>query len=251
MLTTQRRKAILEKLKQEKKVIVSELSELFAVSDETIRRDLDLLCQEGYAIKGYGGAVLNENDLPVSIRKIQNPEQKKKIAALVEPLVSDGESIILDASTTAISVAKMLKNKKRLTVITNSIEVMVELADMHDWNIITTGGYLKGDSLAFVGTRTIADIANFYADKLIFSCKGLDMQRGILDSNDAFAQVKRKMVLCAKTKILATDMTKFDRTALAKIADIGEIDMVVTDTCPEEHWLEYFLQNETTCIYPK
>jgi len=250
MLTAERRKTILEKLQQEKKVVVNELSELFAVSDETIRRDLDLLCQEGYAIKGYGGAVLNENDLPVSIRKIQNSEQKKKIAALVTPLISDGDSIILDASTTAVSIAKMLKGKKRLTVITNSIEVMVELADTHDWNIISTGGYLKGDSLAFTGTRAVADVATFYADKLIFSCKGLDISRGVLDSNDAFAQVKREMIKSAKTKILATDQTKFDRTALAKIADIKEIDMVVTDTCPEKQWREYFLQNNVTCIYP-
>jgi len=250
MLAAERRKIILEKLQADKKVIVSELSGVFAVSDETIRRDLDRLCQEGLAIKGYGGAVLNEHgpDLPFNVRKIHNPDAKRKIAALIEPLVQDGDSIILDASTTAVFVARALKGKKRLKVITNSIEVMVELSDMPDWTVIATGGYLTGDYLAFSGQRTIADISTFCADKLIFSCKGLDAAHGILDSNDAFTQVKREMIKAAKIKILAADHSKFDRVAYSKIADFEDVDVVVTDTPPNKSWQKVFKEKEVQCL---
>jgi DeoR/GlpR family transcriptional regulator of sugar metabolism len=249
MLAAERKKIILEKLQSEKKVVVSELCEIFKVSDETIRRDLDRVCQEGIAIKTYGGAVLNEDgpDLPFNVRKIHNPDEKKKIAELVEPLINDGDSIMLDASTTAVFIAKKLKTKKRLTVITNSIEVMVELSDMRDWTVISTGGYLMGDYLAFSGQR--ANIASFCADKLIFSCKGLDIQHGILDSNDALAQVKRDMFKAAKTKILAADFSKFNRTAFSKIADINSIDIMVTDKAPGKEWERCFAKDGVRCLY--
>ena len=250
MLSTERRKLILEKLQAEKKVIVNELSMLYNVSDETIRRDLERLCQEGLAIKGYGGAVLNEDgpDLPFNVRKIHNPDEKRKIATLVEPLIQDGNSMFLDASTTAVFVAKALKSKKRLKIITNSIEVMLELSDMPDWTVVSTGGYLTGDYLAFSGQRAVTDISTFFADKLIFSCKGLDLHHGILESNDAFAQVKLEMIKSAKTKILVADASKFDKTAFCKIASLTDIDMIVTNTPPSKEWQQAFKEAGVTVI---
>jgi len=231
MLAAERRKIILEKLQSEKKVIVHDLSELFGVSDETIRRDIDRLCQEGLAIKEYGGAILNEKgpDLPFNVRKVHNPEAKKRIADTVETLVNDGDSIMLDASTTAVFVARALKTKKRLHVVTNSIEVMMELSDMPDWTVISAGGKLWGDYLAFFGERTVAAISAFRVDKVIFSCKGFDPAQGMFDGEDAFAQVKRAMMKNAKTKILAVDSSKFEKAAFSKIATTEEIDVIVTE----------------------
>lgn len=242
MLTAERRKIIIEKLQAEKKVIVSQLSDFFCVSDETIRRDLDRLCQEGLAIKSYGGAILNDNaaDLPFSVRKSHNLAEKQKISELVETLVKEGDSILLDASTTAVFVAKALKRKKRLTVITNSIEVMLELADMRDWTVISTGGQLMGDYLAFGGQRASLEISSIYADKLIFSCQGLDVERGIFDSNDDLAQLKCMMLKSSKIKILAVDSSKFGKNSFSKIANISDIDIVVTDAIPDKGWIECF-----------
>ena len=138
MLAVERRNLILEKLQDEKKVVVSELSTLFDVSEETIRRDLDKLDKEGLATKSYGGAVLNENtslDMPFNVRKKRNMQGKQLIAELVSGLVQEGEHIIVDPSTTAVAIAKALKTRKRLTVITNSIEVLVELSDVSGWEI--------------------------------------------------------------------------------------------------------------------
>ena len=134
MLALERRNLILEKLQTEKKVVVSELSQLYEVSEETIRRDLDKLEKEGLAIKSYGGAVINEDvsiDLPFNIRKNQNVSGKQKMAEIAASLVQEGDHIFLDASTTAVFVAKALKEKERLTVITNSMEILLELSEYY------------------------------------------------------------------------------------------------------------------------
>ena len=105
MLALERRNLILEKLQTEKRVVVSELSQLYDVSEETIRRDLDKLEKEGFATKSYGGAVINENvsiDLPFNIRKNQNVAGKQKMAEIAASMVQDGGHILLDASTTAV-----------------------------------------------------------------------------------------------------------------------------------------------------
>ena len=132
MLAIERRNAILEKLQIERRVVVSELSELYDVSEETIRRDLDKLENDGFAIKSYGGAVINENanlDLPFNVRKNRNVLGKQKIAELISNMINDGECIILDASSTAVAIAKAIKDKKDMTVITNSVEIVIELLE--------------------------------------------------------------------------------------------------------------------------
>ena len=114
MLALERRNLILEKLQEEKRVVVSELSQLYSVSEETIRRDLDKLEKEGLATKSYGGAVINEDvgiDLPFNVRKNQNVQGKQKMAEIAASMVNDGDHIFLDASTTAVFVAKALKEK--------------------------------------------------------------------------------------------------------------------------------------------
>jgi len=249
MLAAERRQLILEQLQIEKTVVVSQLSGLFRVSQETIRRDLDYLCRAGLATKSYGGATITEQDLPFKLRKMQNPSQKQKIAELIGLLINDNESVMLDASTTAVFAANALRKKNNLTIITNSIEVMLELADKPDFKVIASGGNLMGDYLAFTGQRAVSEISSFIADKLIFSCKGLAAEQGIFESNDDFSQIKQAMLRAAKVKILAADLSKFNRTAFSKIAEIAEIDIVVTDSAPGENWLNHLRKLNVECIY--
>ena len=112
MLAAERRNRILEKLQEEKRVVVSELSQEYKVSEETIRRDLEKLEKEGLAIKSYGGATINENtsiDMPFNVRKKKNTTGKQRIAELIAEQVQNDDHIILDASTTAVFIAKALK----------------------------------------------------------------------------------------------------------------------------------------------
>lgn len=255
MLALERRNLILEKLQTEKRVVVSQLSQLFDVSEETIRRDLDKLEKEGLATKSYGGAVINEDisiDLPFNIRKNQNVVGKQKMAELTADLVQDGEHIFLDASTTAVFVAKALKEKReRLTVITNSVEILLELSDVSGWNIISTGGVMKEGYLAFLGSKTEEAIRSYYVDKAIFSCKTLDIKWGIMDSQEAFASTKTAMMSSGRKKILVADSTKFDQTAFSVAGKLRDVEVVVTDKKPSDKWLQHFADLEIECKYPK
>ena len=145
MLAIERRSAILSKLVVEGKVLVSDLSREFGVTEETIRRDLEKLDKDGLVHKTYGGAVKAENinlDLPFQVRKQKNVEMKQQIAAKIASTINDGAYLMLDSSTTALCVIKHIMNRKDITIITNSIEILIELCNKPDWNIISTGGTL-------------------------------------------------------------------------------------------------------------
>lgn len=254
MLALERRNLILEKLQEEKRVVVSELSQQFQVSEETIRRDLEKMEKEGVAIKSYGGAVLNETtsiDMPFNVRKKENVAGKQKIAELVADQIHNGEHIILDASSTAVFIAKAIKDKENLTVITNSIEIMIELSDVSDWNIICSGGTLKEGYLALVGPKTAEGFNSFNAEKAIFSCKGIDMEKGITDGNELFSYTKQMMMKSAKETILVIDNSKFDKVAFSKLCDANAVDTVITDEKPDDKWITFFERHNIKCIYPE
>ena len=254
MLAIERRNAILEKLQAERRVVVSELSILFDVSEETIRRDLEKLENEGYAIKSYGGAVLNENanlDLPFNIRKNKNVVGKQKIAELLSDIIHDGDYLFLDASSTAVAIAKAIKHKKDITIITNSLEIAIELLEVPDCKVISTGGEIVSTAFGLVGHVTDKTIRSYYVDKAIVSSKGFELDKGFTDSDERHANNKRSMLESAKMKILAIDSSKFDRVAFAKIGDLRDVTMIVTDEKPAEEWLKKMEEYQVECIYPE
>lgn len=254
MLAIERRNAILEKLQAERRVVVSELSILYDVSEETIRRDLEKLENEGYVIKSYGGAVLNENanlDLPFNIRKNKNVVGKQKIADIISQTIHDGDFLFLDASSTAVAIAKNIKGKKGLTIITNSLEIAIELLDVPECKVISTGGEIVSTAFGLVGHVTDKTIRSYYVDKAIVSSKGFDLEKGFTDSDERHANNKRSMLESARVKILAIDSSKFDRVSFAKIGDLRDITMIVTDARPEDKWLKKFAEFNVECIYPE
>lgn len=253
MLAIERRTQILEKLQKDKKVYVGNLSQHYKVSEETIRRDLEKLEKEGLVTKSYGGAVLKDTntiDLPFNVRKNRNVDAKIKIAKLLAETIEDGDSIMLDSSTTAVFVAKYMKDKKNITVITNSIEIIIELSDVTDWRIISTGGTLKESSLDLIGPNSIKTIQSYHVDKAVISCKGLDLERGLTDSNELQAEVKKTMYSSSKKKILAIDSTKFNCISFTTICGTNEISAIYTEKKPEERWFQYFKKQGIECIYP-
>ena len=254
MLAIERRNEILEKLQKERRVVVSELSQLYKVSDETVRRDLDKLEADGYAIKSYGGAVFNENtniDLPFNIRKKHNVKEKLRIADLASERINDGDSIILDASTTAIYIAKALKEKKKkdLTIVTNSIEIIIELQDWQGWTVILTGGVAVANTFLLVGPQTDKMLRSYRVNKTIISCKGFEMGVGFTDTDEMHAVNKKTMLESGEEKIIAIDSSKFDQVAFAKIGGLEDITTLVTSKRPEERWLQLFEEKNVECVY--
>lgn len=253
MLAIERRNLILEQLQREKRVVVSELSAHFAVSEETIRRDLEKLSEDGFVVKTYGGAVLNEDnvvDMPFVIRKNTNVSEKQIIGKLIADMVQDGEHLMIDASSTSAATARALKTKNNLTVITNSVEILIELSDAAGFNVVSTGGVLKMGTLQLTGSQVNRSFALYNVDTAIFSCKGIHKTSGITDSNETNAYIKQTILSCARRKILAIDHTKFDRSALVRICNLSEITHVVTDVKPSDEWINCLNDKNIACIYP-
>jgi len=252
MLAIERRNAILARLSAEGKVIVSELSAEFDVTEETIRRDLEKLDKEGLAKKTYGGAVVNQSlntDLPYSVRKRSNVELKEAIAEKISQMIHDGDYIMLDASSTAIYVTKYIKNLKNITLITNSVEILLELADKDDWNVLSTGGTLKKGALSLVGASAERMIRSFHVDLAVCSSKGIDINMGITDSNEKDSEIKRAIFASATKKVLAVDSSKFDKISFVRVGDINDIDTVVTDAEPSTRWIDYLKEKDVELIY--
>ncbi len=252
MLAIERRNAILAHLSVEGKVVVSDLSREFSVTEETIRRDLEKLDQDGLAKKTYGGAVKVDNfniDLPFHVRKQSNITRKQKIGYLVADMVQDGDYIMVDASSTALNVIKSILHKKKITLITNSIEILIELCNKPDWNIISTGGTLKEGGLSLVGYQAERLVSGFHVDMAICSCKGVDMQSGVTDSNERDSEMKKAFFASATRKVLAVDSSKFDKVSFVKVCTLQEIDTIVTDEDPGVTWKNYFAENGTTLVF--
>ncbi|GAA6376879.1 rhamnose catabolism operon transcriptional regulator RhaR [Firmicutes bacterium i23-0019-B6] len=254
MLAIERRNAILEKLQAERRVVVSELSQIYKVSEETIRRDLEKLENDGFVIKSYGGAVINENanvDLPFNIRKKRNVISKQKIAEVISSRIKDGTSIMLDASSTAVYIAKALKERKNLTLITNSIEILIEMFDTPNVNVLSTGGAMREGSFALVGPQTDKMLKSYHVDIAIVSAKGFDLETGMTDTEELHANNKKTMLHAGREKVLAVDSSKFGKTAFTEIGTLEDISMVVTDAKPDEVWLQAFKEYGIECIYPE
>ena len=242
MLAIERKNEILAILQKEQRVLVSELSQKYDVTDETIRRDLEKLESEGYVKRTYGGAVLNKNtsmDMPLRIREKTNRREKQVIARLVAQEVEEGDSIMLDASSTSLMIAKELKEMNKLTVVTNSVEVLIELSGHEGIRVISTGGTLRDSSLSLVGTAAQKALVGYNVDKAIISCKGLDMKKGVTDSSEMEADMKNAMCSCAKQTILAVDSSKFGHVSFVRFMNLKEGDMIVTDCIKDTAWKEY------------
>lgn len=250
MLGIERRQKIMEKLNRENKVYVAELSKLFRVTEETIRRDLEKLEKDDLLRRSYGGAVLNEStreDFSFAKRSSINSEAKDALAQKATDIFPDGCTIMMDSSTTCLSLLHYLQVKKNITIITNSIRLAYDFTNS-SFRIISTGGNLRANSFALTGTVTCGTLQRYYVDFAAFSCKGIDMRRGVMESNEEESVVKQFMIQQAKKTILLLDHSKFDKTSFTKTCDFSSISAVVTDIAPSEAWREYFVNHQIDLI---
>lgn len=253
MLAIERKNEILAKLRAEQRVLVSELSAHYGVTEETIRRDLDKLEKEGYATKTYGGAIWGNStkaDLSYTIRNKTNVDAKRAIAIEAASVIEDGDHIMLDDSSTSLYIAKQIKEKKHITVITNSVEIIVELASVEGWTIMSTGGTLKPDSLALVGYQAQQTLKNYHVDKAFISCKGIDRENGITDSSESHSLNKQAMLRSAREAYLCLDASKFDKISFVKIADFSELAGIVTNRQPDDAWMKFFRDLQIPVLAP-
>ncbi len=234
MLATERHEKIMEILNEKKSVKVSALSELFNVSIETIRRDLDYMEKDGRLTKVYGGAVLEHvvaKEINLTSRISANVELKQEIGRIACRFVEEGQSIALDTSTTNLEIAKVLKkNFNRLTVITNAIDIALEMKDKEHFNTVLTGGVLRGDELCLLGGLAEEFLDKFHIDKVFASVSGISLTSGFTDYGLGEYHVKKKMIERAREVIVVADSTKFDIVSLMKVGDLDICDFIITDS---------------------
>lgn len=240
MLAVERKALIKEIVLEKKSVVVSDLSQQFAVTEETIRRDLKALEAEGFLTRTYGGAFIQEgaiNDVNLSVRETAYIENKKQIAAQCLPLVNHGDAVFLDGSTTALEAARALQGM-HITVLTNSLLIADLLAKSQDIRLMMVGGTLYPQSMCFFGSTTLEILSTYYVDTAFISCRSLDLQNGVTDSAEQNAAVRKKIVTRAGRTYLLADHTKFNRTSFLKICDFQELCGIITDRALSLEWHE-------------
>lgn len=240
MLMAERYEKIVQLVNERGSIRVSELSEIFRVTEETIRRDLDKLEQAGRLRRSHGGAVSVKEqppEVPYFEREVTNVEEKKAIAAEAVKRIAAGDRIILDASSTAWYMASILPDIP-LTVLTNSIKVALELAGKEKIEVISTGGIVTPRSLSYIGPLAEASLEQYHVNKTFLSCKGLHFGRGITESNEWQANLKRKMVNMADEVFLLVDSSKLGVQEFAQVMGISEVDVLITDNKADQAFLK-------------
>ena len=251
MLGIERRRKIMERLNADKKVYVSDLSKCFGVTEETIRRDLEKLENQDFLRRSYGGAVLNEHtnaDLSFVKRTSINTENKDVIAEKAAGFIRDGMTIMADSSTTCLALLQHIKQRKNLTIITNSVRLMNDFVNS-PFTMISSGGVLQAHSFALTGASASATLRKYYVDLAILSCKGMDRQRGLMESTEAESAIKQVMLEQAQKTILLADHSKFDQTAFVKTCDFSAISTVITDISPNNEWIDFLNKQQIDLIY--
>lgn len=250
MLGLERRQKIMELLRRERKVYVAELAKLFHVTEETIRRDLEKLENQDLLRRSYGGAVLSEStseDLSYTRRSAINSESKLRIADKAVELIHDGDTIMMDSSTTCQALLQQLKGQRSITVITNSIRLMNDFMNS-GFQMICTGGKMRESSCALTGSTAYQTLHNYFVDYAFISCKGIDMDKGVMESNESESKIKEIMMEQARKTVLLVDHSKFNKTAFVKCDDFSHIHCVVTDEEPSREWQDFFLERHIRLI---
>ncbi len=229
--TRQRQRKIIQTLEARGGIIkVTEIASTFDVSNETARRDLEYLQEENLITRVYGGAILarpNEMNLYGHTRRNAGLAKKFSIGKAAAALVNDGDSLFMGTGSTMVQVAKQLKEKKDLTVITYSIPVAMELVNS-PINLIILGGHFNGE-LDINGPMTLEAISHFYTDKAIIGASGVSIDIGISDLNPGGYGRSRKMSENSKSTILIAQSDKFGIKTLSIEMPLSSVDIIVTD----------------------
>lgn len=240
-MAEERRRQIVEILASDGRVQVDELAKRFDVSAVTIRKDLVDLEDRGLLQRTHGGAVyVHKSRFSLSfLEKLQLQSQEKQaVAATAMKYIKEGDTLILDAGSTALALAQLLKGEfRKLSIITCSIPVALELS-LTSWDLFLVGGQVRHHSLALIGPAGVTTLENYHADKAFVGTTGLTLKQGYSTPNPLDAQMKQAILRAADATYVITDSTKIGHSALAKFAQLEEVSMLITDTSAPGDFLD-------------
>lgn len=237
----QRKDKIIKLLTENHIMKANEMAKIFGVSMETIRRDMSELETEGVIRRVHGGAILNTAynlEPDYSNREMSQFEEKLLIGKKAVSMVADGDTIIIDIGTTTLEFAKMLKGKKKVTVITNSLLIALALLNDPDIHVIMLGGNIRMGEGTASGFWAEEMVDQFYVDKLFLGAGAVSAEHGIMDFNTTETNLRRHFIRHAKQTIALADYTKLGIKALNIVCGFSELDYLITDEQADKKMLK-------------
>ena len=235
ILASMRKDKILSFLRDNSSATVTELSELCDVSEVTIRQDLNTLAGEGMLVRTRGGATLSTRaatDYSYTARLAINAEIKQRIGDMAASLVQSGDSVFVDASTPGVYVARALAqchDLEDVTVVTNGVNVLSELARRLDIHTFLSGGHFRASSASLTGTFANEMLGRINATIGFFGARGITLAQGLMDVNVQDADVKQKMIERCQEVVIVADSSKFGQVSVASFAPLDRIQRLITD----------------------
>ncbi len=231
MRTGQRHGDILRRLYLTGYVEAKELAVALGVDSSTIRRDLDALARAGRLQRTHGGArtLAGAVDVPYAIKQREHLGAKQAIAAAAGALVQEGDSVLLDSGSTTYQLAMELRTRRDLTIVTNDLLIGYAVADYPGVRLLVTGGEMLNSTYTLFGDRAVAFVEALRVDWTFLGVDAIDGSTGITNTNTLEIPLKRMMLAVARTRVALADSSKFGQRALVRVADVTELDRIITD----------------------
>ena len=233
MLPAQRQARIIQRLQEDGFVEITELSGHLHADRSTIRRDLRDLELRGLVRRTRGGALAGpasgQKDIPYEVKRIEHMAEKQAIGAFAAALVAESEAVLLDSGSTIFEIARALRQRNNISVVTNDLNVAMCLADSPGIQLVVTGGVLLESVYTLVGPQTVAELRGLHVDRAFLGADAIHHEAGITNVTFVEVEVKRAMMAAARQIVVVADSSKFEHRALAPVSGLDEIDLIVTD----------------------
>lgn len=236
MMFSARQAEIMALAKEQGRVLVDELAARFAVTPQTIRKDLNDLCDARALNRIHGGAVFpsgNEN-VKYEARRSMAATEKQAIGRAAADLIPDNSSLFINIGTTTEAVGDALVDHKELMVITNNINVANHLRIFPSIEVVIAGGVVRGSDGGIVGEAAVDFIRQFKVDFAVIGVSAIDQDGALLDFDFREVKVAQAIIANARHVILVSDASKFERTAPVRIGHISQVQTFITDHCPSD-----------------
>lgn len=250
MLPLERQKEIIRLLTTKNVLTMQELTETLKVSIDTLRRDIYALAKQGKIEKIYGGVKRVEpkyGESSINVRLASKLKEKESIAKRCAEFIQDGDCIFIDSGSTTSGIAKYIKDKINLTVVTNSIPVVTELMNSHA-ELILIGGKVRKSEQSVIAYEYLFNFNELNIVKSFICASGITMEKGISDYNLEEAITRKKIIELSKQIVVAADSNKFGKDVTVNIASLSQIDCIVTDTSISQEFIESFRQTSTSLV---
>lgn len=231
-------------------VSIEELSEVFKISINTVRRDINQLVERGTIEKVYGGVKAIKDDIAsFSLRSENLLEEKTKIAKLAASFINEDDVIFIDSGTTTIGILDHLPTDLKCTIISNSLDIIEKASRLPNTKIFVVGSIFRRQTRSFVNLSQEQTFTHLNINKAFMAATGVSLKSGITNSSQEEYWIKKEVIENTEQKFLLIDHSKFDKAALLTYSSFSNIDIVITDQAPEKKYQDFFNQEQIQCIH--